>query len=458
MRRWRFLCAVQLGVMLVTVWWQSAIPQTPSLSPRQRLTALKFVGDGPCFQCHYRFADEWASVKGHSDKIMAMTISDALAEALTKALLAAPPFSPMLPLSPSRPSSCETCHGPGSRHVAGLRDQIVRWRRFRRPQDAADPQRLDRTKQETICLPCHAQIFERRKENWALSPHRPKVVQVSASSQPVPSSVSAVRPSPKTPIPPKSLFPTCTDCHEVHHPRKIRAADLMRLPMGQNCTQAGCHQDIPHKSSPTMRLHHPLRYETGKNKGMTILDWRKEGASYECGVCHTPHGNRKLWQLRSFPEKPSRRYLRLSEPEQIAEDFVTLCANCHTGKPNEPRAIGYDITDHGEVERKAWTKLHQTPELWSASWRKRRPFPRPDAYCVLCHGPNSCAGACHRAGTMPPNYKPPDGWGWRPGGIYLHQPRKGGKATDNPTGTAAQKARWATEQALSQTFTRRGAP
>lgn len=389
----------------MAAWWLTAAPQQPA-APRLRLRALKFVGDGPCFQCHYRFADEWARVKGHSDKILAMTIAEPLANMLTNLLRAAPPFSPTYPFAPSMPSSCETCHGPGNLHVGGVREMIVRWQRFGRPQDASAPTRLHRARQEAICLPCHTAIFERRKEDWQLSPHR----------QPAPGKSRSVSARTKT--------PTCTDCHEVHHPRKIRAADLMRLPMERNCTQAGCHDDILRKSAPSVRLHHPLRYETGKHKGMTIVDWRKEGASYECGVCHTPHGNKELWQLRSTPEKPSRRYLRLSAAEQREENFASVCGNCHTGQPNEPRAIGYDRKDHGDVERKEWTQLHQTPERWSSAWvRQRRRGLRRDAYCVLCHGPNSCAGACHRAGTPPPGYRAPNGWGWQPGGIYVHKPQ-----------------------------------
>ena len=180
--------------------------------------------------------------------------------------------------------SCESCHGPGSRHVES--------------QAAADilgPATDNPVRSQNACLSCHASDLHA----FEASMHGTGEV-------------------------------SCTDCHTVHG--EARTA-LLRAPEPDLCF--GCHKDV--RAATMMPSHHPIReggvmctdchdphqdLETALEGGRTNDLCFRCHASHEgpfifehspviedCGICHLPHGT------------VANNLLRQNEP--------FLCLQCH---------------------------------------------------------------------------------------------------------------------------------
>jgi hypothetical protein len=355
----------------------AAAPKSPTPTKAQ----IAYTGDGPCLRCHHEYASVWrhdAKLKNHSEKIVATftalkpEIAQPLARQLNDVLLKTMPTAPERKVAVNVPPQlgCETCHGPGSFHNAGLRDDVIRWRRLQYSTDGRDERRIARQTQDAICLPCHVEKFKQDKEDWTLGPH-------------------------------KQSGPGCTSCHEVHHPERIRSSKwlIRESSVEANCLRSGCHDDVLKKS--LTNRHHPLQ----EKDGSPIDHWGTENTQTktQCTVCHVVHGNRNhdYWQLSNQPDKPNRKYLKLSAASQKEEDFVKMCDHCHTGQKDKPRNIGFDKKDHQNTEKAEFAKSHQ-----------KMPTTQ-EAGCVLCHGAKSCTSACHRANSSRTFNKVE--------GIYMHK-------------------------------------
>lgn len=175
----------------------------------------QFLGVNVCAMCHIDFARRWANLD-HSKK--------------------------MLKANTAQPGAgCESCHGPGGKHVAGDRKSITSWGSASLAQKSA------------ICLQCHAGKVE--SQQWNDGPHAKKDL-------------------------------TCTVCHEVHYATKQEKM----LRESQNDTCLGCHADL--KKAVTDKTHHPLPEDVltctschnphGSKNAKLLL----EPKAKLCGTCH----------------------------------------------------------------------------------------------------------------------------------------------------------------------------
>jgi DmsE family decaheme c-type cytochrome len=200
---------------------------------------------------------------------------------------------------------CESCHGPGSEHVAGSGDisKIISFKTLSRQESSAR------------CLTCHGEKQEQRHFSSSShansdvgcvdchSPHHASEPQhLLAKASPelcygCHTSAKADFARPYHHRVNEGLI-TCSDCHNVHGTTTIR--QVRTLPSG-DAVCFKCHVD---KQGPFVYEHTPVKTEG-------------------CTSCHTPHGS------------TNPRFLRVSQ-------INMLCLQCHTFPVQGPQGPSHN--------------------------------------------------------------------------------------------------------------------
>ena len=273
-----------------------ASPATPQRPLPPALSGAEFVGEETCLACHETQKKGYAgTLHGRADH----------------------------PRSPAAKQGCESCHGPGSRHLED-------------PTMSGTIQAFSRTAARdanTACLTCHARGAHAM---WEGSVHEARGL-------------------------------ACVNCHSVH---AFKSAHGQLKTEREIDTCFGCHAD---KRADAMRAsHHPLRegkmtcmdchtphgasdggnlsaesvnekcYECHTEKRGPFL-WEHAPVRESCLNCHTPHGsNHQKLQKTSVPylcqqchsntRHPGTLYDATTLPGQARQTnrlFERACVNCH---------------------------------------------------------------------------------------------------------------------------------
>jgi predicted CXXCH cytochrome family protein len=237
-----------------------------------------FVGTDVCLVCHIDFARKWARL-AHSQKMLDNAI-------------------------PKTSRGCEGCHGPGSEHVLGNRQQIIRWKT------------LSTAAANNICLQCHQGKVE--AEQWRVSPH----------------SSAGLR---------------CDGCHEVHSPTQFTS--MLRQEPNQVCLR--CHARVEELAK--QKAHHPLSLDLlscvncHNPHGSPNSKLLKEQKSKLCESCHGD-------DIPKPESHAAEDFLKTHGKQAKAEKKVCMscheekefCTVCHGGIPM-PHPEDWTIEQHKKV-------------------------------------------------------------------------------------------------------------
>lgn len=238
-----------------------------------------YVGEAVCRSCHVQEARHWDDTV-HADVFRRAAAGDPGAHA------------------------CETCHGPGSLHVASGGDP-TRIRAFTR--DSATPVE----DQNAVCLGCHA---GGTRIHWLGSVHETQGLACSDCHNPMTrTSASALLRRP-------TVAETCFTCHPAQR-LEFRKRSHMPLLEGRiTCTD--CHQPHGSITDPLLRADTVNELCTGchaEKRGPYL--WEHAPVTESCLNCHRPHG---------------------SNHDSLLEAPVPfLCQECHAqpGLLNHPGAL-----------------------------------------------------------------------------------------------------------------------
>lgn len=216
---------------------------------------------------------------------------------------------------------CESCHGPGSEHVAGSGDvsKIIRFSDLSRQQANAR------------CLNCHGESQEHRHASASShagndvgcldchSPHHAKEPEhLLVKTQPnlcygCHTAAKADFAKPYHHRVDEGLI-TCSDCHNVHGTTTLR--QVRTQPTGDAICYK-CHAD---KQGPFVFEHTPVKTEG-------------------CTSCHTPHGS------------TNQRFLRVNLVNM-------LCLQCHTFPMQGPRGPSHNQAAKYQACTMCHTAIH----------------------------------------------------------------------------------------------------
>jgi DmsE family decaheme c-type cytochrome len=269
--------------------------QAPAASPKKKPSsaAATYVGEDTCSACHTAAAEGYAKTPHHR-----------AADART----------------PGAAKGCETCHGPGSEHVADPVNVGVKDFKTAKSTDA-----------NAVCTTCH-----NRGEHalWDTSTHAVRGV-------------------------------ACTTCHSIHAPQSEKG-QLTKKTQIEVCAQ--CHRDKVAKLQ--MVAHMPVRegklecsscHNTHGSTNVKMLRtgdsvselctschaekrgpflWEHAPTREGCTTCHDPHGsNNERMLVAKLPMLCQRCHVASKHPAtiydqtQLAKDSNRLlsraCVNCH---------------------------------------------------------------------------------------------------------------------------------
>ena len=203
-------------------------------------------------------------------------------------------------------TACESCHGPGSQHVAQGGGKGAGMRSFAAVSGEAAHQDAE------ACLSCHAGD-ERR--HWEGSSH--DLAEVScASCHKVMEAVSSGGLLAR-----RTQTETCSSCHLLPRSRLARRSHMPVAEGNMNCSS--CHN--PHGSIAPSLLDAPTLndncYQCHAEKRGPFL-FEHPPVIESCANCHHPHGSTRRAMLKA--------------------DAPRLCQQCHSNSrhPSTPRTPG----------------------------------------------------------------------------------------------------------------------
>jgi len=303
-RTFYFFAATLTYLLAVTMTSASAGgsgPEAPAPDPGLLQTPATstppagYVGSDTCIACH-----EDRQV-GHPDDPHARTAN---------------------PRSPAAQQGCESCHGPGERHIDDPSDDTT-LRKFAKmaPRDAS-----------AACITCHSRSSHAA---WQGSPHDARNLScVTCHSVHEPA-------SPTAHLKTAGEVELCATCHRVQA-NKIKRVSHMPVQEGKmQCSS--CHN--PHGSTNVKQL----RVGNWINESCVSCHTEKRGpflfehaaGRESCVSCHDPHGssNDRLL-VAKLPMLCQRCHIGTRHPSTIYDSAAVLakdariigrgCVNCHS--------------------------------------------------------------------------------------------------------------------------------
>ncbi len=263
-----------------------------------------YVGEKVCVACHVREEGNFA----HTAHFKAFRLN---------------------PKSNEEKRVCETCHGPGSKHIANATDKsalISFTREWGTPI----------ARQNAQCMSCHV---GGQRIHWEGSAHARQDLSCSDCHNPMAkfSATGLLKNA--------SISETCYSCHQQQR-AEFRKRSHMPLPEGKMSCE-DCHNPHGSTTAPLLKADsvNALCYSCHAEKRGPFI-WEHAPVRESCLNCHTPHGSNhdKLLavtrpqlcqQCHTAVQHPNDLFTRNQLPggnvENINERLLARsCQNCHT--------------------------------------------------------------------------------------------------------------------------------
>lgn len=291
-------CAMGLG-FAVALFSSSASSASQSPTPGQSVAsgaspAGEYVGQETCVTCH---------------------------EGIDKSLSGTPHARIADPRSPAAKQGCESCHGPGGRHI----------------EDPAAPgtlrkfDRITAAEASAACVSCHNKGQHRQWEGSAHDARNVSCVTCHSVHEPK---------SDRAQLKTATQVETCATCHKVQSTKVKRSAHMPVREGKMECSS--CHN--PHGSTNVKNL----RVGNYVNESCVSCHTEKRGpflfehaaGRESCVSCHDPHGSSndrmlvaKLPMLcqrcHVHTRHPGTMYDQLAVSNRSNRIIGRACVNCH---------------------------------------------------------------------------------------------------------------------------------
>jgi DmsE family decaheme c-type cytochrome len=298
-----------LAVSTVSVKTAPGVPQAAAKAAVQKTPAADYVGADTCLGCHEGM-----------DKTIAGTVHGKAAH----------------PRSPAAAQGCETCHGPGSRHVEDPSDDTT-IRKFTKMA----PRAVSET-----CVSCHNKSSHAL---WQGSTHDARNLScVTCHSVHKPA-------TPRAQLKVSTEVELCASCHRVQAMKVKRVSHMPVVEGKMQCTS--CHN--PHGST-NQRL---LRVGNWINESCVSCHTEKRGpflfehaaGRESCISCHDPHGSSNDRMLvAKLPMLCQRCHIGTRHPSTIYDNAAVRaqsnriigrgCVNCHQQIHGSNHPSGQSLT------------------------------------------------------------------------------------------------------------------